>query len=303
MPYADADGVKLWCVDTAGEAAGADAAPVVFVHEFAGDHRSWEPQLRFFSRRRRCVAYNARGYPPSDVPPDPASYSQERVADDAVRVMDSLGIARAHLVGLSMGGFAVLHAGLRHPDRARSLVVAGCGYGAERGARGEFHAAVDAMARGFETGGTGAVADSYARGATRVQFRNKDPRGWAEFRDALREHSAAGSAATLRGYLRTRPSLYDLEDRLAALTVPTLVVNGDEDEPCLDPGLFLKRTIPSAGLWVLPRTGHTINLEEPDLFNRGVADFHAAVEAGAWGLRDPRSRGSAMPPPADGEDR
>ena len=139
-----------------------------------------------------------------------------------------------------------------------------------------------------------AVADSYARSSTRVQFENKDPRGWAEFRDQLREHSAAGSAATLRGYLRTRPSLYDLEDRLSALTVPTLVVDGDEDEPCLDPGLFLKRTIPTSGLWVLPRTGHTINLEEPGAFNRGVADFIAAVDSGTWGRHDPRSHGSAM---------
>ncbi len=293
MPYADANGVKLYYVDVAGAAAGA-AAPIVFVHEFAGDHRSWEPQLRFFSRQRRCVAYNARGYPPSDAPADPSRYSQEIVADDIVRVMDHLDIDKAHLVGLSMGGFAVLHAGLRNPDRARSLVVAGCGYGSERGYRTEFHRTVDAMARGFETGGTGAVADDYARSATRVQFENKDPRGWAEFRDQLREHSAAGSAATLRGYLKTRPSLYDLEESLAALTVPTLVVSGDEDEPCLDPGLFLKRAIPSAGLWVLPRTGHTINLEEPEQFNRGVADFISCVEAGAWGLRDPRSHGAAM---------
>ena len=294
MPYADVDGLKLYYVDVAGAAANAAAAPVVFVHEFAGDHRSWEPQLRAFSRRRRCIAYNARGYPPSDAPADPAFYSQEIVADDIVRMMDHLDIGQAHLVGLSMGGFAVLHAGLRHPERARSLVVAGCGYGSERGFRAEFHESVDALARGFEEGGTGAVADSYARSATRVQFENKDPRGWAEFRDMLREHSAAGSAATLRGYLKTRPSLYDLEADLEALTVPTLVVTGDEDEPCLDPSLFLKRTIPSAGLWVLPRTGHTINIEEPDLFNRGVADFIADVESGAWGIRDPRSRGAAM---------
>ena len=294
MPYADADGVKLHYVDVAGASAGAAATPVVFVHEFAGDARSWEPQIRFFSRTRRCIAHNARGYPPSDAPADPASYGQETAADDIIRVMDHAGIDRAHLVGLSMGGFAVLHAGLRHPARTRSLVVAGCGYGAERATRTEFHATVEAMAHGFETGGTGAVADDYARSATRIQFRNKDPRGWAEFRDGLRGHSAVGSAATLRGYLMTRPSLYDLKDSLAALDTPTLVVNGDEDEPCLDAGLFLKRTVPSAGLWVLPRTGHTINLEEPELFNRGVADFIAVVEAGAWGLRDPLSRGPAM---------
>jgi len=294
MAYADADGVKLYYVEATGDTAGAQATPVIFVHEFAGDHRSWEPQLRYFSRLRRTIAYNARGYPPSDAPADPSFYSQEIVADDIGRVLDHLKFEQAHVVGLSMGGFATLHFGLRHADRARSLVVAGCGYGAERSSREDFLAEVEGIAEAYASNGAAAVAENYGRGATRVQFENKDPRGWREFMDQLGEHSAEGAAATLRGYLKTRPSLYDLEDQLRELTVPTLVVTGDEDEPCLEPDLFLKRTIPSAGLWVLPRTGHTINLEEPEAFNKGVADFHAAVEAGAWGLRDPRSRGSAM---------
>lgn len=294
MAYADAGGVKLFYVEAQGGAVKTDATPVIFVHEFAGDHRSWEPQVRFFSRLRRSIAYNARGYPPSDVPAETSAYSQEIVADDIGRVLDHLGIEQAHVVGLSMGGFATLHFGLRHPARARSLVVAGCGYGAERTSRETFLEEVEGMAAAYETEGAAAVAENYGRSATRVQFENKDPRGWREFMDQLAEHSAVGAAATMRGYLKTRPSLYDLEDQLRALTVPTLIVTGDEDEPCLEPDLYLKRTIPSAGLWVLPRSGHTINLEEPDAFNRGVSEFHAAVEAGAWGLRDPRSLGSAM---------
>lgn len=294
MAYADADGIKLYYIEAKGETAGAEATPVIFVHEFAGDHRSWEPQMRYFSRLRRSIAYNARGYPPSDAPPDPTHYSQTIVADDIGHVLDHLAIDTAHVVGLSMGGFATLHFGLRHPDRARSLVVAGCGYGAGQQSRDEFLAQVEGLAEAYESDGAAAVAEQYGRSSTRVQFENKDPRGWREFMDQLGEHSAEGAAATLRGYLKTRPSLYDLEDQLRELTVPTLIVTGDEDEPCLEPDLFLKRTIPSAGLWVLPRAGHTINLEEPEAFNRGVADFHASVEAGAWGLRDPRSHGSAM---------
>ena len=294
MPYAEADGVKLYYVDVRGESAGADATPVIFVHEFAGDHRAWEPQLRFFSRARRAIAYNARGYPPSDVPGDPAAYTQAIVADDIGHVLDHLGIERAHVVGLSMGGFATLHFGLRHPERARSLVVAGCGYGAEREGRERFLADVEAMAAAYDSRGAQAVAEDYAHAAARVQFENKDPRGWAEFKAQLGEHSPEGAANTLRGYLKTRPSLYDLEDRLSRLAVPTLIVTGDEDEPCLEPDLYLKRTIPAAGLWVVPRTGHTVNLEEPDAFNAGVADFIARVETGAWGARDPRSRGAPM---------
>src|SRR5919205_518342 len=125
MPHVTAgDGVRLY-VEEAG-----DGFPVLFVHEFAGDHRSWEPQVRALSRRYRCIAYNARGYPPSEVPEDPERYSQARARDDIRAVLDALGIDKAHIVGLSMGGFATLHFGLTYPERARSLVIAGCGYGA-----------------------------------------------------------------------------------------------------------------------------------------------------------------------------
>jgi pimeloyl-ACP methyl ester carboxylesterase len=93
----------------------------------------------------------------------------------------------------------------------------------------------------------------------------------------------------MRGVQKARPSVFELEGELRKVTVPTLIVTGDEDEPCLEPDLFLKRVIPTAGLWVVPKTGHTVNLEEPDLFNRAVQDFFTAVEAGRWGVRDPRS--------------
>ena len=289
MAHADADGVALYYEEC------GQGTPLIFVHEFAGDHRSWEPQMRHFSRRYRCIAYNARGYPPSDVPPEPTSYSQEIVADDIGHVLSHLGIDRAHVVGLSMGGFATLHFGLRHAARALSLVVAGCGYGAARESRDKFKQEVEALAVAYDTRGSAEVGESYGAGPTRVQFQNKNPRGWREFMDHLKEHSAAGAAGTLRGYLKTRPSLYDLEDRLRALAVPTLVVTGDEDEACLEPDLFLKRSIPSAGLCVMPQSGHTINLEDPDAFNRVVDDFLMAVENGQWGSRDPRSvTGSAL---------
>lgn len=283
------DGTRLH-VEVTGE-----GTPVLFVHEFAGDHRSWEPQVRHFSRRYRCITYAARGFPPSDVPEDPGQYSQDHAVSDAVAVLDSLGIDRAHVVGLSMGGFCALNLGLDHPDRARSLVVAGAGYGAAHETRAAFQAECEKVAEAFETEGAAAVAERYAQGPSRVQLQNKDPRGHAQFTQILSEHSDRGAALTMRGFQKARPSLYDYQDRLAALTVPVLVMVGDEDEGCLEPGLMLKRTIPSAGLVVLPRTGHTMNLEEPARFNRFVEDFIATVEAGAWGLRDPRAKaGSTM---------
>tara|TARA_B100001123_G_scaffold377471_1_gene444971 strand:- start:242 stop:1123 length:882 start_codon:yes stop_codon:yes gene_type:complete len=288
MPYANSDGIKLYY-----EESGSGTA-VLFIHEFAGDHRSWEPQMRHFSARYRCVCYSARGYPPSDIPPEPESYKQEIQADDAARILDHLGIDKAHIVGLSMGGFATLHFGLRHPQKALSLSVTGCGYGADKNNRDKFIADAEKVAREYDRNGSQAVADFYAESSTRVQFQNKNPRGWAEFKRQLSEHSAAGAANTMRGYQKTRPSLYDIEEELKKLVVPTLVVTGDEDEPCLEPSLYLKRTIPSAGLSILPRSGHTINLEEPDIFNGIIANFLATVDGGRWSLRDPRSLGSAM---------
>ena len=285
MAYATTDdGVRLYYEET------GEGAPIVFVHEFAGDHRSWEPQVRFFSRRHRCIAYAARGYPPSDVPERVESYSQQRAAADIRAVLDGAGIERAHVVGLSMGAFATLHFGLDYPERALSLVAAGVGYGAEKAREAEFREAAEQAARGFETKGSKAFAEVYGSSAARVQFEAKDSRGWREFVDQLGQHSPLGAANTMRGVQARRPSLYDLEEQFKQLAVPTLIVAGDEDDNSLQPSLFLKRTIPASGLLVLPKTGHTINLEEPAAFNQAVAEFLAQVTAGRWLPRDPRAR-------------
>jgi pimeloyl-ACP methyl ester carboxylesterase len=288
MPHATAsDGVRLYY-----EEAGSGTA-VIFVHEFAGDHRSWEPQMRYFSRRYRCITFSARGFPPSDVPDDVSSYSQERARDDIVAVLDHLQIDKAHVVGLSMGGFATLHVGLKHPRRARSLVIGGCGYGAQPGAEDGFRAECEAAAAAFDAEGA-KTALKYSLGPTRVRFQNKNPRGWQEFADQLATHSPKGSALTLRGVQMRRPMLYQLVDDMKRIDVPTLVMTGDEDDPCLEASLLMKRSIPTAGLLVMPRAGHTINIEDPEAYNAAVADFLAAVEAGRWDRRDPRSLGGGI---------
>jgi pimeloyl-ACP methyl ester carboxylesterase len=262
--------------------------PIVFIHEFAGDVRSYEMQLRYFGQRYRCIAFNARGYPPSDVP-NGELYSQERARDDIRAVLDALTIDKAHIVGLSMGGFAALHFGFTYPDRARSLVIAGCGYGAAPDKRAQFAAEAEAAAKGFEQVGMPKAAEAYALGPTRVQFQNKDPRGWREFADQLAQHSTEGSARTMRGVQARRPSLFDLIDKMQTITAPTLIMTGDEDWPCLEPALLMKRTIPTAALVVMPNAGHTINLENPMAFNGHIADFLHTVDVGAWRKRDPRA--------------
>jgi pimeloyl-ACP methyl ester carboxylesterase len=284
MPYATADdGIRLhW------EESGS-GRPLLLIHEFAGDHRSFEPQVRHFENRYRCIVYDARGYPPSDVPEDEAAYSQERAVEDAVAVLDAAGVERAHVVGVSMGGFCALHLALRHPERTDSAVVAGVGYGAHPDAQVGFERECEAIAAAFSSEGAPAVAERYALGPARVQFQNKNRDGWELFARQLAEHDARGAALTMLGVQRLRPSLYDLRDELARMTVPALILAGDEDEGCLEADLMLKRTIPSSGLAILPRTGHAVNLEEPHIFNAVVGRFLDDVESGRWGLRDPRS--------------
>jgi pimeloyl-ACP methyl ester carboxylesterase len=197
---------------------------------------------------------------------------------------------------MSMGGYATLHFGLDYPGRALSLVVAGAGYGSVAADRATFHKDNDYVIAQFE-GGMAKVAEFYTRGPTRVQFIAKDPVGWQEFYDRFAGGSALGHANTMRGVQRKRPSIFELEDKLAKCDVPTLIMTGDEDDPCLEPGIFMKRTMRAAGLVVIPNSGHAINLEEPALFNQAVLDFLTAVDAGRWPRRDPASQtGSAILP-------
>ena len=278
-----------------------EGVPMIFVHEFAGEAASWQPQVRFFSRRYRTITFNARGYPPSEVPEDPEAYSQLHAVEDIRSVLDHLKIDKAHVVGLSMGAYATLHFGLSHPERARSLVVAGAGYGSKPEGRDAFRGDCAALADRMEREGMDTVAETYARAPTRVQFIDKDPDGWREFRDLLKRQSAIGHALTMRGVQMKRSSIYELGDKMARLDVPTLIMTGDEDEPCLEPALFMKRTIPTAALVVLPKSGHTINLEEPDAFNRAILDFVTTVDAGRWMRRNPASLSSSAMLHADSD--
>jgi len=257
-------------------------APLVFVHEFSSDARSWDPQVGFFSRYYRCTVYCARGYPPSDVPTSVGAYDQIRAAEDLADVVRAVCDGPAHIVGLSMGGFAALHFGLRHPQLVRSLVVAGVGYGAKPEQQAEHSASSKRDADHAEAIGMAAFARNLAASHYAQCLRAKDQTAWLRFAERLAEHSVIGMAMTLRGVLATRPSLWHLADRLRGLDRPVLLVAGDEDTPCFEPSLFLKAMLPDAAFCVMPRTGHLINLEEPSLFNTILFSFLVAVEHGRW---------------------
>jgi len=284
MPHVTAgDGVKLY-YEEAGQ-----GTPILFVHEFMGEYRSWEAQMRYFSRRYRCIAFNARGYPPSDVPERVEDYSFEHQRAGILAMLDGLKIDRAHIVGLSMGAFATFYFGMKWPERARSLTLAGIGSGSMPEARARFRQESDAAAAKLLAEGWEKSADLRGNSPTRVQLQNKNPRGYAEFLALVRQHSGKGSALTLQGYQALRPSLGDFKEQMAKCTVPALIISGDEDEPCLDASLMLKRHMPSAGLMFMPQTGHACNLEEPELFNLVCEKFLHQVESGQYRMRDPRA--------------
>jgi pimeloyl-ACP methyl ester carboxylesterase len=279
MPkFKTADGVELYY-----EQAGS-GTPVVFVHEFAGDYRTWEPQMRRFSRSHRCVTYSQRGYPPSDVPSDPAKYGQDIARGDVIALMDALGIDKAHVVGHSMGAYTALHVGINHPNRCLSATAAGCGWGSlpDPAAREAMRAHAAETAKLFTEKTMAEAAALYADTPTRQAQKNKDPRGYAEFARMLAEHSAQGHALTMTRLQSKRPTLWDMEADLKRFAVPLLIICGDEDETCLDGSVFLKRTAPTAALLVVPRSGHTITSEEPETVNSALAELFAAAEAGRW---------------------
>lgn len=280
------DGIQLYYEEV------GQGDPILFLHEFGGHYLSWEPQLRYFSRRYRCISYAARGWPPSDVPDTVASYSQARAADDAAAVIKALGLAKPHLVGLSMGATAGIEFAIRHPGKARSLTIAAGGGGgsSDPAEKVKFQKECEAFAQRIEREGMSAMAELYCAGPARVQYRAKDPRGWAEFTQQFADGSATGHAMTMRGIQGARQPFFERTAELQSIKEPMLVIIGDEDDSTHGLAVHLKRHVPSCGVLELPKTGHTINLEEPAAFNAAMQDFIHAVEHGKWVARDAVAR-------------
>ncbi len=283
MPYVEATGAKLYFEES------GYGHPIIFIHEFASDIRGWESQLRHFSRGYRCIAYNARGYPPSDVPEDASLYRWQFAVDDIAAVMRDLKIERTHLVGLSMGGYAALQFGVRYPEKTSAIVAASVGSGSHPSHRDAWLRETSLLARIFIEHGMVSMSERMARGPARIQLKYKDQKSWREFVVRLRQHSALGMSNTMARCQALRPLLHDLRDQLSDMVVPILLAVGDEDVRCLETNLMLKSALPNAGLWICPNTGHAINLEEPAAFNAEVESFLGAVERGSWRHGFPRT--------------
>jgi pimeloyl-ACP methyl ester carboxylesterase len=274
MPMVSANGVNL-CYDEAGE-----GAPLVWVHEFGGDRRSWEPQIRYFSRLYRVITYNQRGYGPSTIPSGSNDYSQDLLVQDLRELLSHLAVGAVHLGGCSMGANVARDFAIAHPDMTRSLILLGAGAGSVN--RKQFLQDEEAIAAGLERDGITSLVRHFEAAPNRASFKQKDPHGFAEFLRYVAEHDAQACAHLAREVLMKRKIVPELEIELKALRVPTLIMVGDQDTPSIEPSATMREWIPHAGLLVLPRCGHIANLEEPALFNSQVAKFLAALEAGRW---------------------
>ena len=280
MTFIQANGAKLYT-----EACG-DGPPIIFVHEFADHLESWSAQISALSRRFTCIAFNARGYPPSEVPENPDLYSQKIAAEDIHAVLEGYSLESAHIVGCSMGAFAALHFAIKYSEKTSSITLMSCGYGAPKDQQAAYAKDAEMLADKYLELGSEKMAELYANGAFRQQFKKKDFRAWEAFKGRLSKHSDLGAALTMRGVQRLRPSLYDLETEIRGVQAPTLIMVGDEDDWCIEPSIYLKRTLPTSGLCMLPRTGHGLNLEEPALTNSILSEFLTMVQSGNWTAKE-----------------
>lgn len=273
MAYIETDGVRLYF-----EEAGQGPA-IVFLHEFAAELQSWWSQVEYLKEDYRCIAFNARGYPPSDVPTTAGDYGEDRSVSDLVSIIDALALDTAYLVGTSMGASVALHAALRHPLKIRGLVLASIGSGSEVQRREAYVERMKSVAEILATRGVAEFASHIANGDSRAPMRRKKPDEWKAATERLAGLSAMGLIHTLEQIQLRRSSLLEYEQELRRLSVPTLLVAGDQDAAVMNTMQFLRRSIPGAGLKVYPWSGHTLNMEECDSFNLDVKSFFDAIES------------------------
>jgi pimeloyl-ACP methyl ester carboxylesterase len=241
---------------------GGQGPAVLLGHGYSATGRMWDGQRAALGDRWRIVSWDMRGHGHTASPADPAQYSAALTVADMRALLDHLGIARAVVGGLSLGGYVSLAFYLAHPERVRALVICDSGPGYRNAeARAAWNQRADDRARELEARGLDALA-----GRTR------------EMREAMGHHaSAQGVAHAARGMLAQEGS--QVIDGLPTIRVPTLVIVGDQDQPFLAPCEYMAKKIPGARLEVIRGAGHASNLDQPDAFNRVLRDFLAGLPA------------------------
>jgi pimeloyl-ACP methyl ester carboxylesterase len=265
MPTASVNGISLYF-----EEAGRGRA-LVWVHGFSCGLRMWDPQVAAMADRYRVIAYDVRGHGASEAPDAPDRYSQAISVEDLLGLLRDLGIARAVVGGLSMGGNIALNFALAHPEMVDGLVVCDTGAGSDNTA--EWVAQCQAWADLIERQGIEAFADVITAHPLLARYAAQGPHALRHVRSLVTTHRARGLAHTLRGALARRPPIYALEAQLRRLAVPTLLIVGEFDEPCVKVHRFMADTLPAAEHVLIRGVGHMTNLEEPATFNGLVERF------------------------------
>lgn len=265
MPQARVNGVSLYYED-----AGRGRS-LVMAHGFSATARMWEGQVATFRDRYRIITYDARGQGRSEVPADPAAYSQPIMVEDLRQLIAHLGLDRPVICGLSMGGNVVLNTALAHPDVVSGAVICGTGAGSEDPAA--WAVTIQGWIDLLEGPGIEAFAAMYLADPILANYADRSPAAREFLWKAITSNTAKGLALGLRGTVGPRPPVYSLREGLARLALPTAIVVGDRDHWCTQVSAFLAGTIPGAELVEIADSGHMSNLEQPEQFNRALRRF------------------------------
>ena len=255
-----------------------DGYPILLMHGFSSNLQSWDEQVPALQDKYRVVRFDSRGHGGSESPDDPAEYSQEILVEEALHLMDTLHLDKVNACGLSMGGNVALNLAIHHPDRVHAAIIAstGAGSSADDGFINEFKILTDMLDKGDLASFTEALMAS----PLSATFQKLRPDLVEYTKERAKSNNSRGLANTIRGVQMKRNSILTLKDKLKNLDVPSLVVVGEYDAPCVEPANFMGRHIPRSYLAVFPETGHIVNQERPEDFNRAMINFLNDVESG-----------------------
>lgn len=242
------------------QASGAGPA-VLLSHGYSATRHMWDAQHAALGEQHRVISWSMRGHGETESPADPVQYSADLTVADMRALLAHLGVERAVIGGLSLGGYVSLAFHLAHPEMVRALVICDSGPGYRSAdARAAWNQRAQERATALETRGLEALGKS------------------REVRESLGLHrSAQGLAHAARGMLAQEGSR--VIDGLSGIAVPTLIIVGDQDQPFLAPCEYMAKKIPGARLEVIRGAGHSSNLDQPETFNRVLLDFLAGLPA------------------------
>ena len=267
--FTTADGVKIF-YEVQGE-----GAPIVFVHEFGGDYRSWARQVATLKSDHRCISFSARGFWPSEAPDEETSYGQSRSSSDLLALIDHLVLDAVHLVGTSMGSFTSLDVALAHPERVLTLTLVGNSSGPRDALERDQYRQnwIGEEVRLREARGPAGAVDVLRSDPAYRSFQANDPESWATYATNLEQQPVHSAIHILKTLHWSRVSLFDQADRLRAFDKPVLLVTGAEDYYLVaETNDFLVQTLPSCQHLHFDRTGHLANIER-------AAEFNAALRS------------------------